>query len=478
MTLTNGEMSPPLWREWRIVLVLLALSILYNAPFYLPFFSAEARQPGVFVTGHNWDLHYFYHAVVYRSVVDFREWPFWNPWNLGGSSMWGNPQTPFPTPMFLVTLVFGLLNGVRLQVLLHHFVGLLGMFWMARRLGLTRPAAVLAASIFMLSTWYSLHLAVGHTNFWPAAYMPWALGCLHAAARRMTWVVGAAAWLALIVFEGGHHIFMIFFVMAGFLALGWAIQRRSWRPLLALVLIVVFSGGFSAVRLAPEMALLARNPRPTIPGGQTYETCGRIWNRSPPTLCAAAPRRSPCPPKKWQLPQSMPRHQRRCPPSRRWPGPVSRRLPANWPRSFWDASRNRRSFTSATRGTAGTNTARISGRSRCCCSPVLCSGCGGTGRGSWRPRYVFSFRRGISWRIPRGLLHKLPIYEQSRVPSRYLIPTVLCLAMVAAVVFDELWRRAAARKPRRVALTVLVALAIADLTWVGGERSATRRNMS
>jgi hypothetical protein len=66
------------------------------------------------------------------------------------------------------------------------------------------------------------------------------------------------------------------------------------------------------------------------------------------------------------------------------------------------------------------------------------------------------------------LLHKLPIYEQSRVPSRYLIPTVLCLAMVAAVVFDELWRRAAARKPRRVALAVLLALAIADLTWVGG----------
>src|SRR5262249_21745953 len=154
-------------------------------------------------------------------------------------------------PTFLAMLFFGPLNGVRLQVLLHHFVGLLGMFWMARRLGLTRPAAVLAASIFMLSTWYSLHLAAGHTNFWAGASMSWTFGCLHAAVRTMTWAVGAAVWVALIVLEGGTYIFLLFFVMAGFLALGWAIQRRSWRLLLALVLVVAFSGGFSAVRLAP-----------------------------------------------------------------------------------------------------------------------------------------------------------------------------------------------------------------------------------
>jgi hypothetical protein len=471
MTLTNDDMSapPPLWREWRIVLLLLALSILYNVPFYLPFFSAEARQPGVFVTGHDWDIHYFYHAVVYRSVVDFHEWPFWNPWNLGGSSMWGNPQTPFPTPMFLVTLVFGLLNGVRLQVLLHHFVGLLGMFWMARRLGLTRPAAVLAASIFMLSTWYSLHLATGHANFWPAAYMPWTLGCLHAAVRRMTWAVGAAAWLALIVFEGGHHIFLIFFVMAGFLALGWAIQRRSWRPLLALVLIVVFSGGFSAVRLAPEVALLARYPRPTIPGGQTYEKLRQDLEslradplRGSPTLEFPPPEEMATPAVDAAKSAALSGE-----PTMAWTG--SKALAGQLAKIFLGREQESNKIYFRYQGHGWHEYGAYIGP-----LALLLLAC-----------FMFGLRRHWPWVVaaaicflissgnfmaysPWTLLHKLPIYEQFRVPSRYLIPTVLCLAMVAAVVFDELWRRAAARKPRRVALAVLLALAIADLTWVGG----------
>src|SRR5262249_59760708 len=113
---------PPLWREWRVALLLLALAIVYTVPFYLPFFSEAGRQPGFFVTGLDWDQHYFYHAAVYRSVVDFRQWPFWNPWQFGGSSMWGNPQMQFPTPTFLATLVFGPLNGVRLQVFLLYLV--------------------------------------------------------------------------------------------------------------------------------------------------------------------------------------------------------------------------------------------------------------------------------------------------------------------------------------------------------------------
>src|SRR5687768_6587472 len=145
------------------------------------------------LTGHDWDVHYFYQAAVQRSLVRDRQLPFWNPWTKGGASLWGNPEVQVPTPMWLVNVVAGPIGGARLQVVLHHWIGLIGVWWLARLLGYSRRAAILASCTFMMSTWYSLHLAAGHASFWSAAYMPIAVGCLWLARRDLRWALGAAA---------------------------------------------------------------------------------------------------------------------------------------------------------------------------------------------------------------------------------------------------------------------------------------------
>jgi len=70
---------------------------------------------------------------------------------------------------------------------------------------------------------------------------------------------------------------------------------------------------------------------------------------------------------------------------------------------------------------------------------------------------------------PWALLHQLPFYNQSRVPSRYLIPCVLCLAIAAAFVYDTLWARFAARSIwGRLIFDALLILGCVDLAFVGG----------
>jgi hypothetical protein len=70
---------------------------------------------------------------------------------------------------------------------------------------------------------------------------------------------------------------------------------------------------------------------------------------------------------------------------------------------------------------------------------------------------------------PWALLHHLPYYTQSRVPSRYLIPCVLCLGITAGWVFDALWQRYGAQGGRARALLVgLLIVSVADLAWIGG----------
>jgi len=49
---------------------------------------------------------------------------------------------------------------------------------------------------------------------------------------------------------------------------------------------------------------------------------------------------------------------------------------------------------------------------------------------------------------PCALLHELPFYGYSRVPSRHLIPAVLFIAMAAAATYDALWRRFAGHSRR------------------------------
>ncbi len=340
------------------------------------------------------------------------------------------------------------------------------MWWLARRLGLSRRAALLAACVFMMSTWYSLHLATGHTNFWPAAYMPWALGCLWLAGRDLRWALGAAAWLALAIFEGGNYVYLLFLALVGPMAAAWTIQSRSWRPLAGLALMVAFSAGLGAVRLAPETALMARYPRPTVAGGTTYEQLKQDvrTGEAAPAVTGEVD--------KAQAASTEP--------TMRWSGPKA--LLAQLAKIFFGREQHVEKYYFRYQGYGWHEYGAYIGPGVSCfwlayrVSPRAARAArrrGPARRPEVWPRFwgaagcfliaVGNFAPFSPW----GLLHHLPVYDASRVSSRYLIPCVLCLAVAAGWSFDRLWVRFAAAGPRAALLALLV-LACADLVYVGG----------
>ena len=137
-------------------------------------------------------------------------------------------------------------SEMKLKILAHHWLGLVGTYWLGRQVGLSRYAGLLAAGAFMLSTWYSLHLFVGHTQFLSMAFVPWVLAFIHRARRaprRSVNIVAGAAFLALIVFEGGIYTIIFTVFLSGMLALCWSIQERSWVPVAVLVLSMSLGAG-------------------------------------------------------------------------------------------------------------------------------------------------------------------------------------------------------------------------------------------
>ena len=51
----------------------------------------------------DWDQHLFYYGAVLKSVVEYGQLPFWNPWYCGGNVLWQNPQIALLSPVYPLT---------------------------------------------------------------------------------------------------------------------------------------------------------------------------------------------------------------------------------------------------------------------------------------------------------------------------------------------------------------------------------------
>src|SRR5579872_5652790 len=216
--------------------------------------------------GSVWDWDYFEQLdwVGAHSIAHFHQFPFWNPYKCGGMPMLANPQSRILAPLFFLQILLGPALGLHLEIFFTLAIGWSGGYLLARLLGLNPLAAILGASIYAGSSWFSLHLAVGHLSFVTALYLPWIIAMIWHAATRDSFVSAAIAGLfvAFTLYGGGVYQVTQAVLMAGILAIVLAALRRSATPLEMLILFGIFAVGFSAIKLLPAYVLLAKNSRP------------------------------------------------------------------------------------------------------------------------------------------------------------------------------------------------------------------------
>jgi hypothetical protein len=212
----------------------------------------------------DWDALLFQHGAVLKAAVEYGQLPFWNPWYCGGNVLWQNPQTPLLTPAHALALIAGVPLGVKLTVLLHYLAGFAGMHVLLRRgLGVASNLYVwFVAAMFTLAGGAALHVAVGHLTFLPYFYLPWILWLFIEAlsSGSFRFATGAAAILALAVWNGGIYIAVMAGVALGIFAVSAALCRRDWRP----IVMVAFVGALMALASAPKLLpvlIFAADPR-------------------------------------------------------------------------------------------------------------------------------------------------------------------------------------------------------------------------
>jgi hypothetical protein len=250
--------------EWQLV----ALGSVTFAAIFTYLVVEHIRTPGL---AWDWNLNLEMAWAAWYSVVRLHKFPLWQPWICGGYPILAHPESRILTPFFLLTLAFGPIVGLHLEVIAHAAIGFAGAYFLARRLGIVPVGAVTCAGTFMGSSWYYLHMAVGHVVFLGYVYAPWIVAFFYMSAGltentrpkiNLAMMLATAALLALVFFEGGTvyplpHIFLLLSFLAAYLA----IERLSYRSLVAFLGIAILTLIISLPKLIP-MILTIKASRP------------------------------------------------------------------------------------------------------------------------------------------------------------------------------------------------------------------------
>jgi len=239
------------WMIFAIVSIIICLPILRNFGNW---------------GGMDWDEVFFWQAVARETILKFHQFPLWNPYAQpeGALVFIAYPNSPFLSPLFLVVLIFGPIYGTKLLIVLHFFIGLLGMFLLAKTLALDNACSYLVAFVYMLSSIFSLHIVEGHFEWLSMAFLPWLLLSFLRSLKKPIYILAGVFFLSLILLEGSVDVFavtIIFLIIFFFLLI---LQRRSLIPVKNIFLIFMITFFLCYIKLLPMLEYLSLYPRSVV----------------------------------------------------------------------------------------------------------------------------------------------------------------------------------------------------------------------
>ena len=253
----------------------LAPLMIFLAPFvfYLPITLAQKT----FFAGDFFLWLYPIRATLAQAMTQWRI-PLWDPTIAFGFPIFAEGQMGALRPIYQI--IYRLLPtqvGLGYELLIHLGLMMLGMFYFARALKLSTPAAILAALILPASgylTDYLLSLGVVYT-FAHLPWMLWLLEKIFAESRRRKRIVYFIL-LCVAAFDlwVGHPYFMLIgFGVLMFYALCWQgthsdPSAKNWQPFVIALIAIVIALGLAAAQILPTLEISRYSTRA---GGFTYD---------------------------------------------------------------------------------------------------------------------------------------------------------------------------------------------------------------
>ncbi len=243
-------------RKWEIGAVV-ALGILVSLVYYYPILNS-GNNLGI----QDWDQNFAWTEATRVSLLDFHQFPLWNPYKCGGTAQFANPQIPVISIQTVFALLLGTVRGIKFSIFFHGLIGFIGFYFLARQYKLSRLGSLLASVIFSFSGITGSFLSTGMVAFTSFAYTPYILLCFNKSLDKGKWkwgMLGGAIFA--LSFYFGYHIPLLLGVYILVYTIITSIMRRTFTPFKAFIILSSTAAFIMLPKLILSVQLLLAFPR-------------------------------------------------------------------------------------------------------------------------------------------------------------------------------------------------------------------------
>lgn len=234
-------------------------ALILNAVYLAPMFAPGIGNLGLFDS----DQHFYFVEAVRKTLLEYGQFPAWDPWHAGGMPLIGNPQSPI-SPFYLPVLFFGTVAGLKVSLFILQIAGFIGTYFLARHLSLNHAGGLVAALIWSFSGMHAVQAQAGWFLFLHLHLLPWAFLFFFRGMDDFRFAVPLGFIFALFFMGGVPYPLPITIFAMAVIALVLSIERRSPRPLILLGLSVAVTLPLIAVKLIPALEWISGHPRDTM----------------------------------------------------------------------------------------------------------------------------------------------------------------------------------------------------------------------
>jgi hypothetical protein len=163
-------------------------------------------------------------------------------------SYWANPEVPTFSPLAVLSLFLPTLAAFKVVIALHLSAGALGIGLVSRRAGLGPGGTLGLLLCTLLNPWLAQHVAIGYTSWISACLVPLIVALL-SGRPTVAALAGASALDALILYQGGLHVFLWFNAALACVAVFMAVLDRDLGPLRRPGLLLALTGVLALPKL-------------------------------------------------------------------------------------------------------------------------------------------------------------------------------------------------------------------------------------
>lgn len=257
-------------KNFKIYFLLFLLSLIFTAP--------------ILLTGNNlgiqdWDTNFAYFEVARKTILEFKQFPFWNPYICGGVPLFGHPDSNIPSLTFLFTLFFGTIIGVKISILFHYFIGLIGFYLLTKEVfNVSNKAALFSSFIFVFSGVVSSTIGTGMICFMENFYNPFLILFFLKSLKNRKYILVSAIILSLQIYSN-YHIPIIFIPSFILYILFFSIIKKSKKPLINLFLLLILVLIICLPKLTSVIEYSCfQNPKYNIDKNSGYSLLGLIYS--------------------------------------------------------------------------------------------------------------------------------------------------------------------------------------------------------